>query len=122
MHDHISTGEGARRLKRITGAPPRHAVWQRIVIIAACSFFASSVVFEGSFVSLRDPLRAAHDATRPALTLGVSLAQIDMWASAILGGLMGTCQHTLAAWNPLFSNCFEVRRLRFSSVSLWPLD
>jgi hypothetical protein len=38
-----------------------------------------------------------------------------MWASAILGGLMGTCQHTLAAWNPLFSNCFEVslRRARF---------
>lgn len=22
---------------------------------------------------------------------------------------MGLCQHTLAAWNPLFSNCFEVR-------------
>jgi uncharacterized membrane protein YjjP (DUF1212 family) len=50
MHDHIGAAEGARRLKRITGAPPRHAVWQRIVIVASCSFFASSVVFSGSFV------------------------------------------------------------------------
>lgn len=27
---------------------------------------------------------------------------------------MGLCQHTLAAWNPLFSNCFEVRAIRHS--------
>ena len=31
-----------------------------------------------------------------------------MIASFFLGGLMGLCQLTLAASNPLFLNCFEV--------------
>lgn len=30
---------------------------------------------------------------------------------------MGLCQHTLAAWNPLFSNCFEVRVVLSTLIS-----
>ena len=47
-----------------------------------CSFFAAAVAFDGSFV--------------------------DMCASFWLGSLMGLCQLTLAASNPLFLNCFEI--------------
>ncbi|CED85612.1 Domain of unknown function DUF3815 [Phaffia rhodozyma] len=82
LHDVISAAEGSRQLKQITASRPLHTTWMRIFITGMCSFFACSAVFSGSLV--------------------------DMFASFILGSLMGTCQLTLASSNPLFLNCFEV--------------
>ncbi|KAL7410123.1 hypothetical protein BDY24DRAFT_355194 [Mrakia frigida] len=82
LHDVISASEGSRLLKEITTSPPIHGLWTRVAIVGMCSFFAAPVAFDGSF--------------------------IDMFASFILGSLMGLCQLTLAATNPLFLNCFEI--------------